>query len=282
MIFQFFGWLFRTFTPYLIGVCIGIGFFFLLIRYISGPEGLVAVNKKFAAVEVLEVAKVNASSIENRSLPQPVVAVVPPVVENVVETVADPETNDLQDEVDVVVEAVDTDVVEAEAPDIAEDSLQESVAAEYSDSTSSNDSDEDLQAPELSAPSGDLMLEASTPAYEIDESVYSQNSNLLQDEARPAATVATTSDEEQPVDCGRPPRYPGPGPELNKFLACQWRNNCLASQAKAKAMLVHGRENCVMSGGNPVACRDYFDSLKGRYNPEVCSNPQAGYSARRW
>lgn len=43
--------LFRLVTPYLLGVCIGVGFFFLLIQFVAEPEGLVRAVKEAASTE---------------------------------------------------------------------------------------------------------------------------------------------------------------------------------------------------------------------------------------
>jgi hypothetical protein len=255
MIFRLFSWLFRTFTPYLLGVCIGVGFFFLLIKFASGPEGLVGVNGTLIGIDTAKVAEIIPGKAKEIFLP---------------------ELLQVQDSEPVAVakpaEPVEPAVVVAAAP--AKISSPEPPAAPQPEPIAEQSASpvefEEVSEPVFAAEDPD---DHSFAGYHGKDRSTDTAITLVEN-------IKTPSTDFQPVQCGQSPRYPGP--EMNKYMACQWRNNCLASRAQTKAMLAQGRKDCVMSGRNPIACRDYFDTIEQRTSLESCNRPHAGYPIRRW
>ncbi len=68
--------------------------------------------------------------------------------------------------------------------------------------------------------------------------------------------------------CGQRPAYPGA--EMNRHMACMWRQNCLDRLAHSRRMIEQGRERCPTSGVNARACQNYHDSMALRYHPGLC------------
>ncbi|MBF0447378.1 MAG: hypothetical protein HQL67_04170 [Magnetococcales bacterium] len=241
MILSFIHWIFRTVTPYLLGACIGIGFFFLLIHLISGPSGLVSVNNKMirfsqSTSEDVVVASTNPTPDTPAS----------PV--NAALSGSEQKTSD--EPVSSIVENLSASAVPPSEP---------------TDQKSSETVEQQPQSPAELVPEqsvAGVMEKAWQPVV---------TEKRVEEAAAPGAALS-------PVDCGTPPGYPGE--EMSRYMACQWRNGCLSAVQQESVRLSQGRKDCVMSGQNPIFCRDYFDALQNRFDPAVCNQRQAHFG--RW
>ncbi|MBF0455221.1 MAG: hypothetical protein HQL72_10455 [Magnetococcales bacterium] len=250
MVFQFFGWFFRTFTPYLLGVCIGVGFFFLLVKFVSGPQGLMWETSLLSQSESVTAAEHISEPVEEGEalstspaaatslLSQPVEPPTPP-----------PETGKSS----VMVSSfVNTHEEKTKQEPVAPLSSKQEASPLHIPRETLTEPPKKEQRPKAVVPSAS---------------------------SQPKAAPASPSTTEY-VNCGYPPRFSGP--EMDRFLACQQRNACLSVQTRGKLMLEQQRNNCVMSGQDPVVCRDYYAANSPYYSLESCNRPQAGYPSRRW
>jgi hypothetical protein len=233
MFFRLFGWFFKTFTPYILGVLIGVGFFFLLLRFTAGPVGMSWNGDNKTNNTTVEATKQTPTPVKDIAVPNSV------IVKN----------SAMMDKINSVAKSQ----AKFRAEYQAKKELKKAAVKKPSKTTTTNN------------------LAVGKP----DEIVV---------KTKQATTVAESSPENQ-VDitaknCGAQPRYAGV--ERNRFVACQWRNNCLATRLNSLAMLTQGRKNCVMSGRNPVACRDYFDSMERRNSLESCNRLNRSQNARNW
>jgi hypothetical protein len=257
MIFQFIGWLFRAFTPYLLGACIGVGFFFLLLQFASGPQGLVSAMAEKAGVTL--PAEVDKTDVVTHTQEAP-----PPLVEDA-------------HSADVVQEPVNTQPT-VMAPEVI---VVSSLATSANPPAAASES---LIATQTSSPILAQREESPVSRANLDvaeDVLVEERGKVASPVAQSKAPVSVAQvDNSQPQGCGVPPR--GPGVEMSRFMACQWRNNCLAYLSQSRAMNHQARNRCVMSGRNPVICRDYFNAMEQRFNVSSCNRPQAGYPVRRW
>ncbi len=278
MLHQLFGWLFRTFTPYLLGVCIGVGFFFLLIRFTSGPDSLVwnyagagfskaqDANQDAVAETAPEPVKPTAAVETAPAVAEPAFA---PVQSSPVAAIQPPPPAAQEPPQEVPVISV---AAKPEPPVAPQQQVDDGpVKSAFNDAYQAHRAQHGAVTPPPVKP--ELFVDESVAVAEAERSVVAKTPV----ESAPAP-AAPKSDVQ--VNCGTAPRYPGP--EMDRFMACQWRNNCLANRTRTLAMLAQGRNECVMSGRNPVQCRDYFAAIEKRTNLESCNNPQAGYPVRRW
>ncbi|MBF0358703.1 MAG: hypothetical protein HQL70_08840 [Magnetococcales bacterium] len=224
MLYQAFGWFFKNVTPYILGVCIGVGFFFLLLKLTSGPDGLI-VNKETKKVHADVAAVIKAAPIQAKKIDLPKSATT---------------TDKAQEDTSNSEPSAHTGL---KAAYLATKSLLNSVTETPTDK------------PEKSR----RIERKSSSSVAIAESRQNQS-------------------DTKPRNCGTSPRFPGV--EMNRFLACQWRNNCLASINKSKAQFAQARHNCVMSGRNPLSCRDYFDKMEKRTSLDSCNRLPTAYPAQ--
>ncbi|MBF0194483.1 MAG: hypothetical protein HQL71_07975 [Magnetococcales bacterium] len=224
MFFRLIGWFFKTFTPYILGVLIGVGFFFLLIRFTSGPVGM--------SWEGDEKTK---SSAEKVVIQTPI-----PTEEKVIPKSVIVKDSNMLDKINAVTQSQ----AKSRATYQANKELKKT-SKSISSTTSTN------QILSYSEPDN-LKTEVKTKQ----KTVVAKKNNAIKADLTPK-------------NCGVQPMYQGV--ERNRFIACQWRNNCLASRLRAKAMFTQERNNCVLSGRNPFACKNYFDSMEKRYDPKDCN-----------
>ncbi len=227
MLYQIFGWFFKNVTPYVLGVCIGVGFFFLLLKLTSGPDGLIVEDETKKAQNVAAEIKLAPIQTKNIKLPKSVTA---------------------------------PDDVQVEA-NKKEPTARTGLKAAYLATKS--------------------LLNSVTETSIDEPAKPEKNSRADSKSSSRVANANSTSSlkDTKPRNCGFNPRYPGV--EMNRFLACQWRNNCLATRSQSKAQLAQARHNCVMSGRNPLSCRDYFDNMEKRASLDSCNRPQTTYPAYR-
>ncbi|MBF0382011.1 MAG: hypothetical protein HQL69_13390 [Magnetococcales bacterium] len=235
MFFRLFGWFFKTFTPYILGVCIGVGFFFLLVRFTAGPVGMSWNGDNKADNKPVETVKQEPIIDADIILPDSATVEDGTVVANI------------------------NAVAESQAKYRAAYFAKKSV-----EKTERQKPDKTPSKVEATVGKPD-PIETDTNAKTV---------------TKVASKIQNRQDDITPQNCGAPPSYPGV--ERNRFIACQWRNNCLASRLRAKSMFARGRSDCVMSGRNPVACRDYFDSMEKRNDPRACNRLQSKQNATRW
>jgi hypothetical protein len=235
MFFRLFGWFFKTFTPYILGVLIGVGFFFLLLRFTAGPVGMSWEGDEKTSNDAVKVVKQAPIPTEEMVVPSSLIV----------------KDSAMMDKINSVAQSQ----AKFRADYLANRELKKSTAQKAS---------KIVAKPNLSIGEPDnIKIEAKT------EKVTTVASSNI------ASKIDIT-----PKHCGPQPLYQGV--ERNRFIACQWRNSCLASRLKSNAMFAQGRKNCVMSGRNPVACRDYFDSMEKRNSLESCNRLRSNQNTRSW
>ena len=231
-----------------------MGFFFLLLRFTSEPEGLVWNGNEKNSPNAVVAAEV---------VPDPVKLIAPPVL--IIPQIPDMEVVSKPPDMEVVSKPPDMEVVSKPKDDGPVKSGFKTAYLAH-------------KTPPAQPSVKKVVKKAVKSVFVVDESVDSVavNKNV------PAVLVSSVKlqQSDKLVDCGPSPRYLGV--EMDRFRVCQWRNNCLATRSQSAAMLVQGQKNCVMSGRNPVACRDYFATIKQRTSLDSCNSPQGGYPVRRW
>ncbi|NGZ25494.1 MAG: hypothetical protein G8345_01235 [Magnetococcales bacterium] len=83
-------------------------------------------------------------------------------------------------------------------------------------------------------------------------------------------TSKESSSSDNVLSCGAPPRQPGA--EMNQYMACRWKENCLNRLAQARYMIEQGKLRCPTVGYDAQACQAYYQSLEDRYQPSMCEH----------
>lgn len=84
----------------------------------------------------------------------------------------------------------------------------------------------------------------------------------------------------KPMGCGSPPNRPGR--IMDRYLACQWRENCLSRLSRARNMIEQDKRGCPTSGANAQSCLSYYRALEQQYNPTLCGGWPALHTPRMW
>lgn len=86
--------------------------------------------------------------------------------------------------------------------------------------------------------------------------------------APPAKPAADKPQEGTWGDCGVPPARPGR--LMDQYLACRWRADCLSRLDRARRMIEQDRKRCPTVGGEAQSCQAYYHSLEQQYHPSLC------------
>ncbi|MBF0436100.1 MAG: hypothetical protein HQL77_12110 [Magnetococcales bacterium] len=123
------------------------------------------------------------------------------------------------------------------------------------------------------------MHPSSMPAHREGPSPRSPATNPGTNDARaaaanrafPVANQAKTRIEE----CGPPP-LPGPNPDYERHMACQWRRNCQIHLENYQRMIEEGLRACPTHATHAPMCRNYYRSLQMQIPPQACDWPRLG------
>ncbi|HIJ85139.1 MAG TPA: hypothetical protein HPQ00_13180 [Magnetococcales bacterium] len=75
-------------------------------------------------------------------------------------------------------------------------------------------------------------------------------------------------------DCGFPPLRPGPDQE--RYMACQWRRNCQVRLENYQKMIDQGLRGCPENTTHAQMCRNFYRSMQLQNPPQVCDRPWPG------
>ena len=243
MLIEILKWISKHFVPYLIGVLVGIGFFFLFVRMLPIlPEASVfSWPSSFTSATVTSVFNPQPETPKNVAT----------------------ETNATQQA------TTETEVTQKAAD--PEDPISQNVHS---------DTEQKVSTPtETKPPAGESMIQTAeenkslpaTPKQSLP--VFDKPSQLSTHEV-PAQTHPKEG------SCGTPPDQPGR--TMDQYLACQWRNNCLNRLSRARKMILRDKMLCPANGINAQSCLAYYHSLENQYHPALCNSWPAFQGPRGW
>ncbi|MBF0401636.1 MAG: hypothetical protein HQL90_12830 [Magnetococcales bacterium] len=289
MLIRLLKWILKQFAPYVAGILVGVGFFFMLIYFLP----------MLPTVSVLDWP----TGLAQKEVALPVPTQVPQRVAPVSETVSPSAT-------------VDAAPAPAAAPSVAAPSVSAPSAAAPSAAAPS------VAAPSVSAPSvaapsvtmsavgqgsqkavsgggGDPVLTdqemGNMPAALATEQPIGAELDrdpveMVPVTPTPPKTTAQESpaqrvvqNEPRPVaqnECGTAPMRPGPS--MDQYLACQWRADCLNRLSRARQMIAQEKRGCPTVGNDAQSCLAYYHALEMQYHPSLCGGWSGAQMPGRW
>ncbi|MEO5364390.1 MAG: hypothetical protein H7838_12295 [Magnetococcus sp. DMHC-8] len=248
--------MFKNFVPYLFGVLIGIGFFFLLIHGaplllgVPVSDGPAVAGKKEVPVPVP---------------PQRTGAVGAPAA------------------VPVPVSPQQAPVSPQQAPGSPQQAVGAPAAVPSGVSVGQSEGKPAVVTDRLPVPAippaREVESSATSPVAPTQDTVLSDllateqplEAELERDPvemAVPRAAPAPSRAGAGPVDCGTPPTRPGRS--MDQYLACQWRADCLSRLDRARGMIERDKRRCPTVGNDAQACLAYYHALELQYHPSLC------------
>ncbi|MEO5353762.1 MAG: hypothetical protein H7835_11210 [Magnetococcus sp. XQGC-1] len=260
-------WIFKHFTPYIAGMLIGVGFFFLLVYLLPMlPEvslhdwSTVAAKKEVslplpaqsgavvappaAAVAPASPTGAGVTGGTSEQSPKvtptqpPLVASAPPVAPMPPVASAPP--------VAPMPPVTSAPPPSQQAPRFAEAG---SVLSEH---------------PNRGAASADIVV----TEQPLDSELERDPVEMVVPRQSPAKPSAGKYQESARPDCGAPPMRPGR--QMDQYLACQWRADCLNRLDRARRMIEQDKKRCPTVGGEAQSCLAYYHALEQQYHPSLC------------
>ncbi|MEO5339072.1 MAG: hypothetical protein H7837_00945 [Magnetococcus sp. MYC-9] len=254
MLTGFFKWILKHFMPYIAGVLVGVGFFFILVELLPMMSALpeIPALDRFLSPPKKEVSVPLPTEPATMTAITPPAPATPPAPRVVAPAV--PER---------VVEVPPSEPVVPSAPPVAVVSDQGVAPA----------------APNQGAPQTEMRA-----SRQPQESAELDRDPLEMVPARAAsgkpAAVRPVRESAPTADCGMPPSRPGP--RMDQYLACQWRADCLNRLARARGMIEQERRRCPSGGSDAQACLAYYRSLEQQYHPSLCNGWSNGQMPGWW
>lgn len=246
MLIEMLKWISKHFVPYLIGVMVGIGFFFLLVRMLP----------------ILPEASILSWPMSFTSTP--LTAVSNPQPEKPKEVVAEQNSTEIN-----ATPPIETETKVTQNASNPEDLL----------SRDAHSGTEQGISIETEHPSTESM----TQTTEENKSLFTppKQSQPVSDQPIPLSVhEAPTETHPKGNNCGTPPNQPGRA--MDQYLACQWRNNCLNRLSRARKMIQRDKTLCPVSGINAQSCLAYYHSLENQYHPALCNSWPVLQGPRGW
>ena len=239
-----FKWIFKHFTPYIAGILVGVGFFFLLVYLLPLlPE-----------VSVLDWSMVSAKKEVSLSLPtQPGSAVAPlpaavpagaAVTGGIAEQPQKPTATQSPPAPPQV--ATQSPQTPQQAPRFAE------AGSALSEMPNRGPVPPDIIATE----------------QPLDSELERDPVEMVVPRQSPAKPSAGKQQEDGRIDCGTPPMRPGR--QMDQYLACQWRADCLSRLDRARRMIEQDKKRCPTVGVEAQSCQAYYRALEQQYHPSLC------------
>lgn len=244
MLIRLVRWFFRTVTPYVLGMLLGIGFFVALIRFLDAPGGLLQatpgikrpVEYLTGVVGKMTNTEETAEWTENSK-----------IVGSGGDAIVPPSTGD------------GTSGTSGNTGDVVDrDDARKSLAAEVSNPSFSGDG------------------QKKTVAH-VKEPTNGKNSRPGMGSAGSFGGIPsppTLPSRGKIEECGVPPDRPGV--ELERYASCQWRRNCLLRMDNFEKMIARGLKECPENTSHAQICRSYYHSLQMQVVPHACDYPWPG------
>lgn len=232
-------WFVRSFGPYVVGILVGVFFAYLLTLFVSGTKVPTSYEQWLALVEETSQtlngeppAAAPAPAAKEKEKAKPIPSVPPAAKPEAAPQAAKPEA------------------APPAKPPVAEKAPLAAPVADKKPQDKPPATAQAAPAPVVSPPEAVKPAEAAVEKKE------------------PAARETSSTDNV--LSCGAPPRQPGN--EMNQYLACRWKENCLNRLAQARYMIEQGKLRCPTTGYNAQACQAYYQSLEDRYQPSMCEH----------
>lgn len=250
-------WIFKNIAPYLFGISVGVGFFFLVVRFAPVlPEtstlgGLMVtqhVEERFSAsLLALQNFFTEAEEVSEPSVGTLASVEEPPGAETIqpLES-SEPSGADVEPEPETVValDEVSREVTHVPPATVAEQPLESPVESQMVDQMEQQES----------------LVERIMEKTGEKEGGTGHTTPVVEN---------TTPLPPKPVGCGAPPSRPGRA--MDQYLACQWRENCLNRLSRARKLIQRDRKRCPTHGTNAQSCLAYYHALERQYHPALCS-----------
>ena len=247
MVSGFFKWIFRHFFPYLAGIFIGVGFFFLLDTFLP----------MLPAIPVVDWSGRVAQKTVAPSEPIPQKKALPPL---------SGEEAPLSGEKTAQTTAMPTEPPSLPAPVVP--LLVEDTPASAADQMASLP--EEIPEKRVEEPSAPLAGEQKAV----------ERLSPRAKAAQPALATKPAHEGGKPLECGVAPKRPGIN--MDRYLACQWRADCLNRLERARRLIEQDKRRCPTSGNNAQACLAYYRALAQQYHASLCSGWSMGRMPGWW
>ena len=289
-------WIFKHFAPYFFGIFVGVGFFFLLKHFLpmlpempllDWPKWYIAqevppapaeqpdehASAGEAAHEVQNgdvAAEVRATDLQAASVPSSVgQSAVGPMDQSTLDQAVHDAGAPAQERPDAAHDprATQSDRMATSSSGTPSEAMEEEGPREARPHVSTNlPSQIAPSAPIAGAPiAGAPIAGAPVAKEERDARVEWQASERA---------------DSQKDSCGTAPGVPGMA--MDRYLACQWRVNCLNRLSRARTLIEQDRQQCPTEGPNARSCVTYYRALEQQYHPAMCNNWPAYRAPGRW
>ncbi|HAT50186.1 MAG: hypothetical protein HQL07_19190 [Nitrospirae bacterium] len=240
---RFLNWLFRSLTPYLVGILLGIGFFVLLARFIGAPGKLLQSTPDLSQ-HVAWLSGVMGGEMHGNGGGESGISRVKG------------ETSP----------GVPGDVLPARGGGVADPSATVLVP---------NSGPETLSHPKVAVSVMALrpsQLASQPPSEERRSPVRDHGSGGgvgVEGGGHGAASVSNPVVKIE--ECGPPPMRPGLDQE--RYMVCQWRRNCQIRMDSYQKMIAQGLRGCPENTTHAQMCRNFYHSLQMQNPPQACDGP---------
>ena len=242
-------WIFKNFVPYIFGISVGVGFFFLLVRVLPIlPEASVlswpmAYMTKETHAPQPATEKTSAGTVIPKALRDPT------LINN---------------------KTPETPAPQQPKPAETTTALEGKIALD--EKSSGTPAGQNLARPTSLAteqpPEENLPEESAEPIAKQETKLATTN------------PTQTSPVRDKPTGCGIPPSRPGKA--MDQYLACQWRENCLNRLSRARKMIERDKKRCPSNGANAQSCLAYYHALEQQYHPSLCGGWPVPQTSRRW
>ncbi|MBF0147748.1 MAG: hypothetical protein HQL84_04645 [Magnetococcales bacterium] len=245
-------WLFRSFTPYVVGMLLGMGFFILLLRFMDAPGGLLQ-----SAPGLSDDMEWLAKFLKPLDHSEPELAL------------PHPEEKVATEEIRF------TSLDEKEVPIV-----QGREFAPATDAPSAVTTTQSLPSREETTevtPSPTMISAVSNPSTPSPKPPTPRESR--KEPANKQRNLKGTNAAVSPMNirietCGAPPTRPGP--EHERYLACLWRRNCQIRLDNYQKMIYQGLKSCPEHTIHAQTCRNFYRSLQLQNPPQICDQTWLG------
>ncbi|MBF0161835.1 MAG: hypothetical protein HQL88_06070 [Magnetococcales bacterium] len=272
MVSGLFKWTSRHFFPYVAGILVGVGFFFLLMDFLPNLPAIPAFDWPVAGQK----------SVSLPVPPQPKPTPLPPGGS---EATGAPPVQPAPLPVDRVASVpaapparAQTTPVETGAgpvPPGAVVSLPHTPAAPNTLATPDTLATEQPLEPEWERDPVEMAASGAKKSQPPAARPQLAQSQV----AQPPAAQSIAGAGKLP-ECGTPPNRPGAS--MDQYLACQWRAECLDRLGRARRMIEQEQRGCPTVGVEAQACAAYYHALEQQYHPSLCNGWSNGRAPGRW
>ncbi|MBF0110329.1 MAG: hypothetical protein HQL76_14255 [Magnetococcales bacterium] len=251
-------WFFRSVTPYLVGMLLGIGFFVLLLRFVDAPNGPLQSLPRFS--EETEWLSMMLKRFEHLDFPDAVTAIDPGIMQdNHQDRVSASPANEESSETLSEAPLLSPSPPAASATPSTPVAMTGGLSGDTPPVPRRQNVTPSLQDPPSGRSVREMAVAKASAPVEPDE----QNTK-----GKPVFAPPANNARER---CGSPPRWPGPDQE--RYLACIWRRNCLIRLENYQKMLEDGLKNCPQQSTHAPMCRNFYRSLQRQNPPQLCDTP---------